>query len=638
MAIRRSKYKDWRTFDPVTMRNEQIRNTPEAARGGYSALDPLATITASVLTPDWAKRTPTEQARVNAAQARAQEQSASTPEATSGFGSYASLVPVSPYEIPDRVIPAPNSTMEGRTRLANSNKIPVREAETYGGVGNARTKEQSEAAWARAEADRASGRRIEETYAGRVGLPKKETNANTLGYDAFAPANAPAQTATVQNATGSTETVPKTDAGSPSTGDTELTGYAKYLADHPEYAETNRRAEAEYARAMPTYGALAEQMAQAGIHGGYSDYLQGVAYAQMQNAKQQNEEAARQGYKDYLAQQEAARDGNGGAVMSENAKALYQNLLSEYGDQIAGITDETQYAQFEDLFRAANKGLYSEADIESALGQAREYRTTQKNIDAATVSQGIANYTTGDGGDNDLLRSLGYDPATFIEPQGEKESDEDYAKRYGKAFISAVNDAYKENRIDKQQHSAILTTAMPIFDEDFDTMDWKDKGVSIAASIDLAINGDLTTEDYAKVVNSVKEHLKSVGVESIYYDHQGIGRSSNLDIKIRGGAKNFEDIHADQVGGNITQAEKNKLAEYNDLPLAYLVNSDGTTTLYYQNEHGWRQLKTKGGSTSGSPKLGNNWYKAIAFLMMNGNKPTETVTTKKNQTYTFITE
>ena len=547
-----AKYKDWRTFDPLTMRNEQIRNTPETARGGYSALAPVETVGATVPklasdTPDWAKRTPTEQARVNAAQARSQAVAA-----PQGYAALApATAPASPYAVPESPYNYGAPKVETATKPAT--------------------------------------------------VPKTETPATV-----------------------------KTGAVSPSTGETESTGYAKYLAQNPELAEADRRAEAEYARALPTYGALAERMAQAGIHGGYSDYLQGVAYAKMQDAKQQNAEAARAGY--------AALTGNGGTVMSDTAKELYKNLLSEYGDQIAGITDETQFAQFEDLFRSANKGLYSDADIESALKQAREYRTTQKTIDTATVTQGIADYTTGEGGDNDLLRSLGYDPATFIDPQGEKESDAAYAERYGEAFIKAVNEAYKANRIDKPQHSAILTTAMPIFDEDFGTMDWKDKGVSIAASIDLAINGDLTDEDYAKVVEKVKEHLKSVGVESIYYDHQGIGRSSNLDIKIRGGAKNFEDIHADQVGGNITQAEKNKLAEYNDLPLAYLVNSDGTTTLYYQNEHGWRQLKTKGGSTSGSPDLGNNWYKAIAFLMMNGNKPTETVTTSKNQTYKFITK
>jgi hypothetical protein len=269
---------------------------------------------------------------------------------------------------------------------------------------------------------------------------------------------------------------------------------------------------------------------------------------------------------------------------------------------------------------------------------ANDLRKTAQTIDKGTMDKGIADYTTGEGGDDDLLKSLGYDIESLIEPQGEKESDEAYQQRYGEAFIKAVNESYKANKIDKSQHSSILTTAMPIFDEDFDTMDWKDKGNFIAASIDLAINGDLTDEDYAKVVESVKEHLKSVGVESIYYDHQGIGRSSNLDIKIRGGTGNYEDIHADQVGGDITAAEKKKLEQYGDLPLAYLVNSDGTTTLYYQNEHGWRQLKTKGGSTSGSPDLGNNWYKAIAFLMMNGNKPTETVTTSKNQTYKFITK
>lgn len=538
-------------YAALTMMNDKIRNTPETARGGYSALAPGAV-------PQYQQNALSEytEKKGYASVAPFADQTAKSAPATTPASGYAALS--------DEYIR--RATTEAPTSAPVSPYAQLVSPYNYG-------------------------------------APKIETETK------------PAQ---------------NVEAVSPSTGETELTGYAKYLAQHPELAEADRRAEAEYARALPTYGALAERMAQEGIHGGYSDYLQGVAYAKMQDAKQQNEEAARAGY--------AALTGNGGTVMSDTAKELYKNLLSEYGDQIAGITDETQYAQFEDLFRSANKGIYSDADIESVLGQAREYRTTQKNIDTATVTQGIADYTTGDGGDNDLLRSLGYDPATFIEPQGEKESDEEYAERYGKAFISAVNNAYKENRIDKPQHSAILTTAMPIFDEDFDTMDWKDKGVSIAASIDLAINGDLTDEDYAKVVEKVKEHLKSVGVESIYYDHQGIGRSSNLDIKIRGGAKNFEDIHADQVGGNITQAEKNKLAEYNDLPLAYLVNSDGTPTLYYQNEHGWRQLKTKGGSTSGSPKLGNNWYMAIAFLMMNGNKPTETVTTSKNQTYTFITK
>ena len=315
---KRSRYEQWAKgyapadttsfygFVGVNERNNQLANPTGGDYGGYG------------VTPDWAKRTPTEQARVNAAQARVQEQSASTPAV-----GYASLDPnASPY----------NGSMP-----------------TYGNAPESGYAAYSDEYIRRATTEAPTSAPVS-PYAQpaspyNYGAPKVETATKPAQKTESGATNPATPPATAPK----TETVPKTDAESPSTGETEPTGYAKYLADNPELAEADRRAEAEYARALPTYGALAERMAQAGIHGGYSDYLQGVAYAKMQDAKQQ-------GY--------AALTGNGGVEGTTNAQigAMYEMFGK------GGYTDaEGNTVQGYNLLEIVNDGLCVAVAASNAL-------------------------------------------------------------------------------------------------------------------------------------------------------------------------------------------------------------------------------------------------------------------------------
>ena len=517
-------------YAALTMMNDKIRNTPETARGGYSALAPAETVSATA--PRMASAAP------------------ATIPATGTAPSFANLDDAS------------------KARMKQNNPALYNQLLVQGII-----------------------------------KPIAEVEKT-----ATAPATVTAPVETVE---------PKTDAGSPSTGETEPTGYAKYLADHPEFAEAGRRAEAEYARSLPTYGALAERMAQAGIHGGYSDYLQGVAYAQMQNAKQQTEEAARAGY--------AALTGNGGAVMTDNAKALYQNLLSEYGDQIAGITDETQYAQFEDLFRSANKGLYSEADINSALRQAREYRQTSLNNAKANTQDLVKQYGAGEKTSDDILAAYGISIVQGIDKNGNEmkdgESDEDYEKRKQEAVRWVLSQAVKDDLIDDKKLSATVKNKLAIYDADFGNKSWKSAGEDIYNSVSTAIDdkegGVLSGADLQTVLNDA---ISAMGVSSISLDYIGGGSEIHPDLKLT--LKDGTKLKADYNGRATDTVSEELTRKYGNLPLVVYdkqlyyqyPTDDGRGNLTYT----WYKLKTKTGSP-GTTKQGDMYFATVAKIMMYNN-------------------
>lgn len=489
------------SYADLMLRNEQIRNSPEVTKGGYSNLDPNATVqNVSVPqlasdTPDWAKRTPTEQARVNAAQAA----------------------------------------------------------------------------------------------------------ANAQGYDALAPAT-------------TTETVPNTDAGSPSTDENEPTGYAKYLAQHPEYAEDDRRAEAEYARSLPTYGALAERMAQAGIHGGYSDYLQGVAYAKMQNAKQQNEEAARKGYADYLK----GGTGENNALYSLLTEGSYTDADGNtvQGYNLLDMTDE-QFNAVKPTITSilTESGKYTPAQIEEAFAGVERTRETMVDSTKTQASDLLTRYGNKTATEDEVLTAFGFDP----------ESVEDKPE----AIRFAIESAYKDNLIDQPQASATITRNLPMYEEGFDKKSWKETGAdiynSVSTAIDDAKSGIVTKEDLDAVINDA---MNKMGVSTVSMDYNPTWDGHpNLELTLKDGTK----LKADYNGKASDTVSTFLSNTYGNLPL--VVYND---TLYYQvpteyenssahkvdpNEPYkvvWYELKTKKGS-SGTPEQGDAYFSTVAKIMMANN-------------------
>ena len=352
-------------YAALTMMNDKIRNTPETARGGYSALAPGAV-------PQYQQN------------------------ALSGYTEKKGYESVAPFADPTAKA-APATVPASATTPATGSTFSF------------------------ANLDDASKARMKQNNPAFYNQLLVQGIISPLAEDQK-------QTATAPETVQKTEIVPKTDAGSPSTGETEPTGYAKYLAQHPELAGADRRAEAEYARSLPTYGALAEQMAQAGIHGGYSDYLQGVAYAKMQDAKAQS-------YADYVAQQ--------GTSANPNITSLYQAFTTggtdAEGNAVEGLNlqnifDDETYKRAVAEAKVQYKNLgYSDADIETALKGVAESRTIAKDNLKTAIGGAVDSVTSGAGTEEDVLNAyktaLGVD---FDIPQrNENESDEDYASRVG---------------------------------------------------------------------------------------------------------------------------------------------------------------------------------------------------------------
>lgn len=502
-------------YAALTMRNEQIRNTPETARGGYSALAPVDTVSASVPklasdTPDWAKRTATEQQRAQLT-------------ATPAVG-YASLVPnASPY----------NGSMP-----------------TYG-------------------------------------------NAPTSGYATLSDEY-------IQRAT--TEAVPKTDAGSPSTGET---GYA---ALDPEYAKRVAQIENEYARSTPNYGVQAERMAQAGIHGGYSDYLQGVAYAQMQSAKEN-------AYADYLSKQQAqattdAQEGNA------RTTALYTMLadpsyLDDDGNEVRGygLAYESRDNEYEKAKESLTLELkhqgYSQDEISEVFARVDKQRDTNIAQIRADAEQAVKSATDGATTVADLYAKLGYTPS---------ESDTE-----GSAFLNALNQGVENGLISPASRSSALKENLSIYSSNdsgkaFADRSWKQKGDDLYQSVKNAIDyGNEGLMDKGDVDTVIKDATAKLGFDSIMYKYNDGSKALNITLS------NGNTLRADYDGAASADATNYLNANYRNLPLA-IYNGQ----LYYQTtqtgkeiagETRWYKLKTKKGSP-GTPNEGDNYFKTIALIMM----------------------
>ena len=115
------------------------------------------------------------------------------------------------------------------------------------------------------------------------------------------------------------------------------------------YSDTVRDIEGDYHRSKSEYGSVAERLSRLGLSGsGYSDYLNGKAYSEMQrqkaNAKEtyaKNELSNRRGFSDYVESVE------------KKLSSDYKNTVSEI--ESLGITDENEAYEL-----AISKGLSEE--------------------------------------------------------------------------------------------------------------------------------------------------------------------------------------------------------------------------------------------------------------------------------------
>ena len=137
--------------------------------------------------------------------------------------------------------------------------------------------------------------------------------------------------------------------------------------------------EADYMKALPTYGRTAEQLGSAGLGGsGYSEYLKGLAYLDMQKqkkgAREDYEGALKDAYKSY-------------ADYLESSAKRQQSLLS---DTVKAITSES-ILDFDAAYRfAVTRGL-SESDAKAAAKTAVDEvsRAVKARVISTIVSEGL---------------------------------------------------------------------------------------------------------------------------------------------------------------------------------------------------------------------------------------------------------
>lgn len=418
--------------------------------------------------------------------------------------------------------------------------------------------------------------------------------------------------------------VEKKAESSTATGD----GYAAWLAQHPEYAEAERNAENEYARSRSTYGALAERMAQAGIHGGYGEYLDSAAYAQMQNAKADIDKQARAGYADYL------NGKTGGASSGLYSYLTGGSYTDADGNTVQGynlldMTDE-QYEAYKPTIKSilTESGKYTQAQIDEAFAGVERTRATAKDTAKGKITSAVDSVIGGTGSEEDIVKAYqnAYGVKYDLPEQNEGESDEEYAERVAPTLVKAAKDIvineYKNGTITQEQASAYLKDGLSLYEEGFNEKGWKDAGEEIYSSVRSAekwlAEGYMTESDFDKVLNDA---VKQTGIKLVTTggDLSGFfgttSQNDDVTFAIYKDGKKEVTIKADRTTTKDAKGDTlTALQQYKNSPLA--VYKDG---IYFQYKPGtWVEISTKAG-TKGTPKQGNNYLYTIALYMMRQN-------------------
>jgi len=431
--------------------------------------------------------------------------------------------------------------------------------------------------------------------------------------------------------------------------------YAKRLG----VAEQKQQADAAYDRAIPTYGAQAEQLAQAGIHGGYGEYLASQAYATMQNQKYAIDKAARESYADYArtkdqeyarqmqeantafkqhqheadagyaaylarireandaayqeytvaqeAQAKAdkqARDARVGSLYTRLAKESYTDANGEtvQGYGLESVTNDDKYAAAKEQYRQelVNMGA-TEDEVDEALARVDKQRDSvigQIRSNGENIVKDFVTSRIADG--EDAAAS-----AKFAETFGYTPDDGDSPS---KVFIKTLDYAVDQGYISPETRSAALKDTLPINEYKDEAREWKAWGEVLYDSADLAIelgkDGSMQEDDVKAVLDEVVSEL---GFTDLWYDVE------NRSLKITVDGKTIE---ADHYGSYASEAVADYLNKnYSTVPIAIY---DGT--LYFQkyNDEGrlvWDKLKTKGGQGV-NQEMADYYFKTVALVMM----------------------
>jgi hypothetical protein len=204
-------------------------------------------------------------------------------------------------------------------------------------------------------------------------------------------------------------------------------GYAEWLKTNGVdsekiYTDTLRDIEADYQKARSEHGAAAEKLAELGLSSsGYSDYLNGVAYYQMQknkliaqDRKASNEKENLKGYRNYLEKHK------------DKAQKTFTSVLT--GIENAKITD------YESAYEYAISAGLEESDATAAAKLATDsvVRKIKESIIKEIISNKLSEKETAE-----YAKALG-----LSEEDAKKLSE--YAKSVsGGDYVKAYPDFYK---------------------------------------------------------------------------------------------------------------------------------------------------------------------------------------------------
>lgn len=138
------------------------------------------------------------------------------------------------------------------------------------------------------------------------------------------------------------------------------------------YSDSIRDINTDYNRSLASHGSIAERLSNMGLNGaGYSDYVSGKAYSEMQKSKESarkalasNEAKNRKGYEEYL-------------------KAAQKEAKSDYTSAVKGITDAGVMDYDEAFDLAVTMGLGEE---NAALAAKAATDATRKKARASVLS------------------------------------------------------------------------------------------------------------------------------------------------------------------------------------------------------------------------------------------------------------
>lgn len=364
-------------------------------------------------------------------------------------------------------------------------------------------------------------------------------------------------------------------------------GFAQWLKADPAYQEALKKAQGDYDRALATYGARGEALAQSGLVGsGYSDWLGAQAYADMQEQKQT---AFDKGYSQWLGEKEKAE---------LEAKAEEEKLKIEQADVVNhlinnGISTDT------DLENAAAY-LKTQGYSDASIQYMRDYYTSQKEQAKTNASNAMKQFET-DGDVAAFVAGLGY-----TMPEANEDGSALSEEQIATYSMNAVEQAVKDGKISREEASAHYKLH-DIFDpDDIAGKSLEDANDTIYKVVRTAeAHKDKMTEaDYKEVIKSAYDAL---GSPEIVVGKQGNKfREVVFRVNVNGKTVMYTaDITGESRASTETEYKLNEA--YGNATLA-LYNGK----VYYQyGDDKWVEIGTKAGSP-GSKSEGNNALRVVA--------------------------